>query len=73
MEAKVKVMQEFSLVTFYNTRHDCDNLSMIAKVLVDCMKDRYVVDDTNSVYKSTHTIFDPKLPRGVVEFHLIGK
>lgn len=73
LQAKVKTMVEFSVVTFYNTRHDLDNLSTIEKIMCDCLKGTYVQDDSSKFYKSKHTIFDSTLPKGTVEFHLIGK
>lgn len=74
LEARItKPLTEFSLVVFYNTKHDCDNLSTIQKIFVDAMKGTYVADDTSKFYKSTHTIFDSVLPKGTVEIHIIGK
>jgi len=72
LEAKVKKLEEFSLFIFYSTKHDCDNLSCIGKILVDTMKGVYVPDDDSRYYKSTHTIFDKSLPKGTVEFHIVG-
>lgn len=73
LQAKIKPpLVEFSLVVFYNTKHDCDNLSTIQKIFVDAMKGTYVADDTSKFYKGTHTIFDSNIPKGTVEFHIIG-
>jgi hypothetical protein len=73
LEAKVKKMDEMSLVTFYRSRHDVDNLSSLTKVMADCIKGSFIEDDNPKFYKSTHTIFDESLPKGTIEFHLIGK
>lgn len=72
LQYKIKKITEFSLVTFYNTRHDTDNLQTLQKILVDTMKGSYVEDDTSKFYKSTHTIFDSTLPKGTVEFHILA-
>jgi len=73
LEAKVKRLSELSLVTFFNTRHDVDNLQAIQKICMDTMKGTYIPDDNTKHYKSTHTIFDSSLPKGTVEIHIIGK
>lgn len=73
LEAKVKSLKEMSLVTFFCTRHDVDNLQAIQKILVDTMKGKYIIDDNTKCFKSTHTIFDDSLPKGTVEFHILGK
>lgn len=72
LHAKVTKLSEFSLFIFYSTRHDCDNLFCLAKILVDTMKEVYVPNDDTRYYKSTHTIFDSNLPKGTIEFHLVG-
>jgi hypothetical protein len=72
-QAKVKPLGELSLVIFYNGRMDIDNLSIMGKMLVDTMKDKYILNDGNKIFKSTHSIVDTKLPSGTIEFHIIGK
>jgi hypothetical protein len=72
-QGKVKPMSQLSLVIFYHNRMDCDNLSIMGKMLVDTMKGKYIPDDGNKIYQSTHTIFDSSLPKGLAEFHLIGR
>jgi hypothetical protein len=73
LEARVKKMSELSLFTFYNSRHDVDNLFMLNKVMMDTIKGDYLPEDSSKYYKSTHTIFDSDLPKGTVEFNLVGK
>lgn len=73
LQAKVKPFKELSLVVFYNTRFDVDNLSIMGKMLIDVMKGKYIENDTNKTFVSTHTICDKTLKKGMVEFHLIGK
>lgn len=73
LQGKVKPMGEMSLVIFYNNRMDCDNLSIMGKMLVDTMKGKYIENDGNKIYQSTHTIFDKSLPKGVAEIHILGK
>lgn len=62
-----------SMFIFYNSRHDCDNLSSLGKIMADTIKGKYLPDDNTKHYKSTHIIFDGDLKKGTVEFHLIGK
>lgn len=72
LNEKVKKMNEVSLFTFYNTKHDVDNIFCLNKILMDTVKGKYLPDDNTKHYKSTHTIFDSTLPKGTVEFHLVG-
>jgi hypothetical protein len=37
------------------------------------MKGKYILNDGNKIFKSTHSIVDTKLPSGTIEFHIIGK
>lgn len=71
--AKVKKMQEVSLLVFYNSRHDVDNISSLNKMFMDCVKGKYVEDDNSKHYKMTLTVIDDTLPKNTVEFHLVGK
>lgn len=73
LEAKVKPLTEMSLIALYSSRHDCDNLGYIMKMLVDTMKDVYIVNDGNKIYKSTHTIYDNSLLKGTIQFHIVGR
>jgi len=73
IQAKVKPLKEFSVFIFYSSRHDADNLSIMGKMLVDTMKGKYIENDINRFYKSTHTIHDSSLPKNTFEFHIIGK
>jgi len=72
LEAKVEPMKEMFLVIFYNTRHDCDNIVLTGKFLLDAMKGKYLVDDTSKYYKGIQIVHDSNLPKGTLELHLIG-
>lgn len=72
LKHKVKPLTEVSLFTFYNTKHDVDNIFCLNKILMDTVKGKYLPDDNTKYYKSTHTIFDSNLSKGTVEFHLVG-
>lgn len=67
----VKKMSKMSLVVFCNTRLDIDN-HIQNKFLVDSMKGTYLPDDTTKCYLSTHTIHDGSLPKGHIEYHILG-
>jgi hypothetical protein len=73
LAAKIQPMQELFLVVFYNTRHDCDNIVLSAKFLLDVMKGKYITDDSSKYYKGILVHYDSSLPRGVLEFHILGK
>lgn len=73
LEAKVKPMSEVSLVVFSNSRIDIDNHGIQNKILIDTMKDKYIMDDTKKYYVSTHTIYDSTIPKNTTEYHLIGR
>ena len=72
LKEKVKKMTEVSLFTFYNTKHDVDNIFCLNKIFMDTVKGKYLPEDDTRYYKSTHTIFDSNLPKGTIEFHLVG-
>lgn len=72
LEAKVKPMKEMFLAIFYNTRHDCDNIVLTGKFLMDTVKGKYLPDDTSKYYRGIQIVHDPLLPKGRVELHLIG-
>lgn len=73
LKEKPKKMSEASLFTFYNSRHDVDNIFCLNKILMDTVKQKYLPDDSTKHYKSTHTIYDSTLPKGTVEFYIVGK
>jgi Endodeoxyribonuclease RusA. len=73
LEAKVKPMKEMFLVIFFNTRHDCDNIVLTAKFLLDTMKGKYIEDDTSKFYKGIQIVHDSELPKGQLEMHILGK
>lgn len=71
--AKVSPMNDVALIVFFNTRHDVCNLSSITKVLMDTVKGQYIPDDNTKHFKASLVAHDPNLPKGIVEFHLIGR
>jgi len=66
-------MKEMFLVIFFNTRHDCDNIVLTAKFLLDTMKGKYIEDDTSKFYKGIQIVHDSELPKGQLEMHILGK
>jgi hypothetical protein len=73
LEAQVKPMSEMFLVVFYNSKHDCDNVVLSAKFLLDAMKGTYIQDDSAKYYKGIQVNYDATLPKGSFEFHILGK
>lgn len=73
LQAKIKPMSEIALVVKYNNRTDCDNNSIIGKMMVDSLKHcGYIVNDDKRFYRTRVTIFDETLPKQTVEFHILG-
>jgi len=72
-ECKAIWLDEFSLVVYYNTLHDCDNIQLMSKICVDTMKKVYIKNDGFNIYKSFHVIKDKSLPKGTIEFNFVGK
>ena len=72
LEAKVKPMDDFMIVIFYNNRMDVDNVSVNSKWLADVIKGAYVEDDSNDLYRGLMIFHDPSLPKNTIEFHIIG-
>lgn len=72
LEAKVKAMSEISLVVRYNTNHDVDNTSIMGKMLVDTMKGVYIENDGKKFYTTRVTQYWPSLPKGTIEFNVLG-
>lgn len=73
LQAKVRPMNEMSIVLFYNSRLDCDNTSIAAKVLADTIKKKYIEDDRPSFYKGLALVHDPALPKNTYEFNILAK
>jgi hypothetical protein len=73
LEAKFRTVNEMSLIIFFRSRHDVDNLFALLKIWADSIKGTYIPDDSNKFYKSCHVIYDESLDKNTVEFHLIGK
>lgn len=79
---RMRWMNKFSLIIFYNSRHDLDNVVGMGKVFIDCLKrevDRegnvtregFVYDDSKRYYKGLGIFPDEKLPINTFEFILI--
>ena len=71
IKAKVKKMNNFYLILFFNTRHDTDNMVGMTKVFADTMKGVYVKDDTKDYYKGLCIFPDPTLKHGNIEIILV--
>jgi hypothetical protein len=73
LEAQVQKMHEMCIVLFYNSRLDCDNTSVAAKILADTIKEKYIPDDRTEFYKGLALIHDPALPKNTYEFNILAK
>lgn len=76
-------MDEFSVLIFYNSRHDPDNVVGMEKLLIDFLKqdvdkngniikDGYLKDDSKRYYKGLMISPDTSLPNNTFEFILIS-
>jgi len=73
LEAKLTPMSEIAIVVKFNNRTDCDNGSVLGKIMVDSLRHcGYLQDDTKKFYKTRATIYDPTLPKNTVEFNILG-
>ena len=76
-------MNKFSIIIFYNSRHDLDNVTGMEKVFVDALKKEvdsqtgevirsgYIEDDNKKFYKGMSIFPDESLPTNTFEFLLI--
>ncbi len=70
LEAKVKPFNNFNLEIKYRTRHDVDNLSILAKYFSDTLKIKYVKDDTSMLFKKLTIEYNEDLPKNTIEFYI---
>ena len=73
LQAKLRPMKEMSIVLFYNSRLDCDNTTIAAKVLADTIKEKYLEDDRTAFYKGLALVHDASLPKNTYEFNILAK
>jgi len=78
---KKDTINEFSLITFYNSRHDPDNVMAMCKIFIDCMKPKkesgitqsgIIIEDNKKYYKLTAIIPDTNLAMNTFQFILIS-
>ena len=69
---KLESLNKFSLVIFYNSRHDCDNITGMEKMFTDVLKtEGVIIDDGKKYYKLYCVVPDPSLPMNTLNFYLI--
>jgi hypothetical protein len=61
----------FYMLIFYNSRHDCDNVVGMEKIFMDCLKDKLVKGDSRVNYKGMMIFYDVTIPKNTFEFILI--
>lgn len=78
----IKWMDKFSIIIFYNSRHDVDNVVGMEKLLVDTLKHEetkegevkkygYIHDDSKKYYKGLSIYPDDSLPTNTFKFILL--
>lgn len=70
--SKLEWMDQFSLLLFYNSRHDPDNVIGMEKVFVDTLKGDYIQDDNKKFYRGIYILPDDTLPANTFEFYLLA-
>jgi hypothetical protein len=73
LQARVKKFSEFSLELEYRSKHDVDNVGIMAKFFADTLKDKYVVDDTPKYFKSLKITYNPSLAKNTIQFLIDAK
>lgn len=72
-QAKVKKMDEMTILAFYNSKSDVDNVTIMCKWLADVLKESKIEEDDTRFYKGIMVFFDPSLKKNSMEFHILGK
>ena len=63
---------KFSLIIFYNSRHDPDNITGMEKMFTDVLKtEGVIIDDSKKYYKLYCVVPDSSLPKDTLNFYLI--
>jgi hypothetical protein len=71
-ENDLKFVDEFSIVIFYNTAHDVDNVTGMGKMFVDSLQEKGIVTkDDKRYYKLYCVVVDKKLPKNTLNIYLI--
>lgn len=62
----------FGLEVRYNTNHDPDNLSAVAKFFIDTLRElKYMKNDNREYYKYLNISYDSTLPKVTIEFKVV--
>lgn len=69
--SKPKKYDSIGCVVFFNSRHDCDNVTALMKLVIDTLKGKYIKDDSTKYLKFTAQVHDPTLPHNTFEFVII--
>lgn len=81
-EAKLPWLEEFALIIFYNSRHDCDNVvGGMGKCFLDALKQEeengcvtkhgYCKDDSRNYCKMVTAVYDKTLENNTFKFQII--
>ena len=72
-EYKPEFRDKFSLIIFYNTRHDPGNITGMEKMFTDVLKTEGVIkDDSKRHYKLYAVVPDLELPQNTLNFILLN-
>jgi len=71
LEGNVDHMEKFSLWIFYNSGHDPDNVVGMEKLFTDCLKGKYVHDDSKKYFRGFGIWPDETLERNTFQFYIL--
>jgi hypothetical protein len=69
--SKVKKVNQCSLLMFFNSRHDVDNVVGLEKLFMDTIKGGYLKEDDKRFYKGLMIFHDDQLPLNTFEFIIL--
>jgi hypothetical protein len=69
----IELIEKFSMVIFYNSRHDPDNITGMEKMFTDVLKtEGVIIDDSKKYCKLYCVVPDSSLPKDTLNFYLIN-
>jgi hypothetical protein len=67
----VPKLEQIACLVFFRSKHDCDNVVAMQKLLLDSLKGQKIVDDNTKHVLMTAQIYDPTLKHNTFEFVII--
>lgn len=67
----VPKLEKIACIVFFKSKHDCDNVSAMQKLLLDSLKEQKIADDNTKHVLLTAQVYDPTLAHNTFEFVII--